>query len=165
MQINQLVVLPTEETLEYLGQVFDASPIELDLKAMYVEINSSEEVMEADTTRSYTAYAKTLDRYYDSSTGETSLLLPLVSEALVDRARELRLKAPSAFYQNYYFPFLVIKRNLPPLRRAYRGLVTNWSDTLYSHQQPLFFDAEIVIPKEYDQVPDMDFYTSQIQQY
>lgn len=161
MLVHQLVVIPTPETREYLSQVFDASPIDLDLNSMYVEINTSAEPMTAEPERLYTAYAQTLDRFYDSSTGETSLLLPLVSEPLLERCREVRQTAPSAFYGANYFPYMVVKRHMPTMKRHRRGLVMSWSEILYSHQQPLFFDAEIVIPKEYDYAPDMDYYVTQ----
>jgi hypothetical protein len=163
MLVHQLVVIPTEETIEYLSNVFDGCSWDLDLRSVYVEINTSAETMKADTDRLYTAYAQTLDRFYDTATGETSLLLPLVCEGLVERARELRQKAPSAFYGDYYFPYLVVKRAMPTLKRHRRGLLQSYSEQLYSHQQPLFFDAEIVIPKDYDTIPDLDFYTTQVQ--
>lgn len=161
MIVHQLIVLPTPDTLEYLSQVFSGSPIDLDLQSMHVEVNSSVHEMEADPTRIYKANAGTLKQYYDISTGETSLLLPLDSYQLMDRCRELRLDAPSTFYGHYYFPFLIIKRNMPPLKPHRRGLVNiSWADTLAANHYPLMFDAEIVVTKEYNEAPDMDYYTT-----
>src|SRR6185437_297756 len=163
MLVHQLVVIPTPDTLEYLSQVFSGSPIDLDLKAMYVEVNSSTLPMEADPDRIYKASAGTLSQYYDSATGETSLLLPLDSPQLLERFRVLRMTAPSAFYVQNYFPFLVVKRNMPPLKPHRRGLVNiSWADTLAANHYPLMFDAEIVLTKEYYEAPDLDYYVTRV---
>jgi hypothetical protein len=163
MLIHQLVVLPTEDTLDYLSQVFSGSPIDLDLKTFHVELNSSVHHMDPKPDNIYKANAGTLKRYYDSATGETSLILPLDSPQLTERCRELRVSAPSAFYGNYYFPFLVIKRNMPLLKPHRRGLVNiSWADTLAANHYPLMFDAETLITKEYHYAPDMDYYTTRV---
>jgi hypothetical protein len=162
MLIHQLIVLPTPETLEYLKTVFDACPIEIDWHGVFVEVNSSTEVQKADLDRTYVAYAKTLDRFFDSATEETSLLLPLECPELVERARELRKHSPSAFYGDYYFPNLVIKRDMPPMKRHRRGLILSYAENLYAHQRPLEFNAELVVPKDYTYIPDLDFYTTQM---
>jgi hypothetical protein len=162
MLIYQLVVLPTPETVQYLSNVFSGSPIDLDLQSFFVEINSSTEIMEADESRVYKATAGSLGRYYDSNTEETSLLLPLVSESLLARCRELREHAPSQFYGDHYFPYMCIKRNMPPMKAHRRGLINSWADTLYANHFPLMFDAEIVLHKELDNAPDLDYYTTRV---
>jgi len=162
MLIYQLVVLPTPDTLEYLSNVFSGSPIDLDLQSFSVEINSSTEIMEADESKVYKADAGSMDRFYDSATGETSLLLPLQSEQLLTRCRELREHAPSAFYGEHYFPYLCIKRNMPTMKPHRRALINSWADTLYANHYPLMFDAEIILHKEYDNAPDMDYYTTRV---
>jgi hypothetical protein len=162
MLIYQLVALPTPDTLEYLSNVFSGSPIDLDLQSFYVEINSSTEIMEADESRIYKAEALSMDRFYDSATQETSLLLPLHSPQLLERCREVREHAPSAFYGEHYFPYLCIKRNMPTMKAHRRGIINSWADTLYANHFPLMFDAEVVLHKEYNEAPDLDYYTTRV---
>lgn len=161
MLVHQLMVLPTPDTIEYFKMVFDGCPIEINWSETYVELNSSVEVMEADEDRSYVAYAGTMDKYYDSATGSSHLILPLESPDLAARAFELRQTAPSAFYGDAYFPHMVIKFHMPPLKPHRRGLMQSYSTILASNQEPLVFDAELVVPKEYFQIPNLDYYTVQ----
>lgn len=161
MIVYQLVALPTEDTLQYLSQVFDACPVDLNLKGFHVEINSSVEPMEADPSRLYKATAGMMDRFYDSVTGDTSLILPLRSMDLQERCAEVRVNAPSAFYGSMYFPFMVIKDNLPTMKRHRRGLMQSYADILVANHRPLLFEAELVIEKEYESVPYFDYYMTQ----
>ncbi|BAG41452.1 hypothetical protein [Ralstonia phage phiRSL1] len=160
MLVNQLIVLPTQDTLAYLNRVFDGCSFDIDWSQSFVEVNSSVQPMEADPTRKYTAVAGTMNVYYDSATGDNSLLLPLVSDELVERCAELRVDAPSAFYGNAYFPFLVVKRNYAPRRAHRRYFITSIADVLYADRYPLTFDAELVLPRTFETVPDMDYYVT-----
>ncbi len=159
--IHQLICLPTPDTLDYLKTVFDACPFEINWSETYVEINSSLEVQEADVERSYVGYAGTMDKFYDSSTGSSSLIIPLNSPDLAARAFELREGgAPSAFYHDMYYPHLVVKPHMPPLRPHRRGLVQSYATILAANQEPLVFDSELVWPREFYQIPGLDYYTT-----
>jgi len=162
MQVNQLIVLPDEGTLNYLRQIFSACPFDLDLSKAYVEVNSSQGQMEADDRRTYVASGGSMNVWYDSSTQSSSLLLPLESKALTERCMELRQTAPSIFYGSHYIPFLVVKRKMPPMRRKYRDFINSVSDVLYANRMPLVFEAEFLLPQSFEYVPDTDFYVSQI---
>src|SRR5271163_5001474 len=98
MYVNQLIVLPDDQTLNYLRQIFSACPFDIDFHKMSVEVNSATQEMEADTSRVYVAEAMSMNIWYDSATQSTSLLLPLRSPALEARCVELRASAPSEFY-------------------------------------------------------------------
>lgn len=162
MQVNQLIVLPDEGTLNYLRQIFSACPFDLDLTKAYVEINSSQQEMEPDDRRTYVAAAGSMNVWYDSSTQSASLLLPLESNPLTERCMEIRKTAPSVFYGDHYIPFMVIKRHMPPMRRKYRDFINSVSDVLYANRMPLVFDAEFLFPQSLEYIPDTDFYVSQI---
>ena len=163
MLVNQLLVIPTPETIEYLSKVFSACPFPLNLRDAFVEVNSSQTPMVPDTDRIYKATAGTMRVFYDQSTEQSSLLLPLVSEPLFDRCEELRQEAPSAFYGEYYFPHLVLVRGMPPLARSYRGFISSVATTLATDpNQCLLFDAELVVSRDFHAAPDMDYYTAQI---
>lgn len=163
MLVNQLLVLPTPETIEYLSKVFGACPFAVDLSKAFVEVNSSQTQMVPDTSRVYKATAGTMQVFYDQSTEQSSLQLPLVSEPLFDRCEELRQEAPSAFYGEHYFPHLVLVRGMPPLARSYRSFIASVATTLATDpNQCLLFDAELVVSTDFHAAPDMDYYGSQI---
>lgn len=162
MHVNQLIVLPDDETLNYLRQIFSGCPFDIDFHKMYVELNSSTQEMVADISRTYVAESMSMDVWYDSATQSTSLLLPLNSPTLVARCHELRASAPSEFYGAHYFPFLVLKRYMPPMYRQYRAFINSISDTLFANQTPLVFGSEFLLPQSFEYVPDVDFYKSQI---
>jgi hypothetical protein len=162
MYIHQLIVLPDDQTLNYLRQIFSACPFDLDFDQMHVEVNSSVQEMEADTSRVHVAESMSMNIWYDSASQSTSLLLPLNSPELLTRCAELRTTAPSEFYGAHYFPFLMIKRHMPPMARQYRAFINSVSDTLFAKRTPLVFDSEFVMSKSFDYVPDVDFYKSQI---
>lgn len=163
MLVNQLLVLPTPDTLDYLGKVFSACPFNLDLSKSFVELNSSASPMVPDTSRIYSARAGTMQVFYDQSTQQSSLLLPLVSTTLTERAHELRETTPSAFYGTHYFPFMVVLRGMPPLARTYRSFIASVSNTLATDpNQVLMFDAELVVSHDFTAIPDGDYYESQV---
>jgi len=162
MLVNQLIVLPDEGTMNYLRQIFSACPFELDLSQSYVEVNSSLGDMEAESSNVYVAQAGSMNIWYDSSTQSSSLLLPLVSTELTKRCQEVRVDAPSLFYGDYYHPFLVLKRHMPPKAKHFRGFINSVSDVLFANRMPLVFDAEFVMAQNFEYVPDTDFYVSQM---
>lgn len=161
MLVNQLVVLPTESTLDYFSKVLGGCPFNIDLTLMHVVINSSESPMAPNTDLIYTARAGTLGVFYDSATGESSLILPLDSHALQARRAELQSVAPDAFGQGIYYPHLVLVRGMPPLARSYRSFIASVGNTLAAGSDgPLLFDAETSMSKELRYVPDADFYAT-----
>jgi hypothetical protein len=162
MQVNQLIVLPDAGTLNYLREIFSGCPFDIDLSKAYVEVNSSLGEMQADDSRVYTAAAGSMNVWYDSSTQATSLLLPLQSPTLTDRCMEIRETAPSLFYGEYYMPFVVLQRNIPPMRRAYRSFINAVSDVLFANRLPLVFESEFLLPKNFEYVPYTDYYVSQL---
>lgn len=162
MQVNQLIVLPDEGTLNYLRELFSSCPFDLDLGKCWVEVNSSLGEMVADDTRTYVAEAGSMNVWYDSSTQSTSLLLPLKSNELTARCMEVRENAPSLFYGEYYMPFLVIQRGMPAMRRKYRSFINSVSDVLYANRMPLVFDSEFLLPQNFEYVPYTDYYVSQL---
>jgi hypothetical protein len=162
MQVNQLIVLPDEGTLNYLRQLFATCPFDLDLDKAYVEVNSSLGEMEPQEHNVYVAEAGSMNVWYDSSTQSTSLLLPLKSKVLTDRCMEIRETAPSLFYGEYYMPFLVIQRGMPAMRRSYRTFINSVSDVLYANRIPLVFGSEFLLPSNFEYVPYTDYYVSQL---
>lgn len=162
MLINELLVIPTQDTLRMLSAIFSACPFDLFLDRAYVVLNMSQEPMEPDSERLYKGQAGTLNLWYDTSTEMTSLILPLVSPSLTERVGELREVAPSAFYGEHYFPHMVLAEDFPPVARRYAGFLASVSNSLAALTEPLLFDAELVIQKDYRAVPQADYYASML---
>jgi hypothetical protein len=163
MQVNEMVVLPTQETLEYLASTFSGCPFDIDLTKTYVSLAYSQDEMTAQPDNLYGAKAGSMDVWYDNSTGYSSLILPLISDTLIERAEELREEAAPAFYGTHYFAFIVLVNDFPPISRRYKGFINSVSDSLAMAQDArLFFDAEIQRQVDVQAVPFADYYASQI---
>jgi hypothetical protein len=166
MIVNRLLVFPTQNTLDYFSRIFSGCPFDLDLNQMYVEINSSVQEMTCDTDAIYEATAGTLDIYYDTAINDSSLILPLTSPSLVERCKQVRSYAPTAFYydkennREYYFPFLLIKDIAPTKSISYRRFLASISTTLAGNHYPLLFGNEYIVTADFDQIPHQDYYNS-----
>lgn len=166
MLFHQLIVLPTESTLHYLATMMSGATLEVDFARIYVEVNTSKEPMDNDANPDsiYTAYAGSGGVWYDSGTGNTSWIIPLVSDQLQRRRLELQATAPHAFYPSMYVPHLVLKTPMPPMKRRFRAFTNVISDILINSQEPLMFDAEIVRTIDLTHATDYDFYQDQASQ-
>jgi hypothetical protein len=163
MLVNELICLPTRETLDYLSHIFSGCPFDLDLSKCYVVLNISEEQMETEPDNVYKATAGNMNVWYDTGTEMSSLILPLISPELNARAQELRADAPSAFYGSHYFPHMVVVQDMPPMARHFSSFISSMAHVLATTpDSPLFFDAELVMSKNYYAVPQADFYASML---
>jgi hypothetical protein len=162
MVLNELLALPTPETLLHISQIFSACPFDIDLKKAYVSLNISEFDMIPLPDNVYKAQAGGLNVFYDQSTGYSSLILSIVSPAINDRVAEVRKTAKNFFYGDHYFPFVELVADFPPITRRYSGFISSVGNSLATMPVPLFFDAELVRTHEYHAVPHADYYASQI---
>lgn len=162
MNVNQLFVLPAQETLDFFSAQFSGCPFDLDLSKMYLEVNSSLFDMEPLPEEVYIADMGAMDIYFDQSTMSSSLLLPVYSKSLTDRCAELRENAPTTFYGEDYFPFLVVKQNVNTLSRSTRRFIRSLSDTMVNlTDHRLLFEGEFVLQNDYATVPWLDYYNQQ----
>jgi hypothetical protein len=162
MVLNELLVLPTPETIRMLSTIMSASPLEIRLDQAYVSLNISEASMTPDTSRVYEAKPGGLGVFYDQSTGLSSLILPFVSGTMAERVLEVREEAPNFFYGQHWFGFMVLIRDCPPMNRRKSGFVNSISNTLAWGDKSLSFDAEMVRATEFSAPPFADYYSSQI---
>lgn len=162
MLVNEMLCLPTPDTLTQLSFVFSACPFDIDLHKAYVTMNISTHEMKTDDNALYKAQAGNLGVFYDTATQRSSLLLPIVSPALNDRVAQIRQKAPNVFYGEHYFPHLMLVEDFPPISRRYSGFLASVGNSLATLMAPLFFDAELVMSKEYHAVPQADYYASML---
>lgn len=164
MLFNEVRVIPTQETVDYLSMLMSGSSLPMDPMSWSVVLNQSNYSMEVDTDRIYEAKAETLNVWYDDLTGQAALLMVLKSQDLVERAMELREQAPNPLHASYY-PNIVMLRPMPQLKRRYKALINSWGDTLVRDQTPLIFEMEFQIPVEYNGVPEANFYADMDRRY
>lgn len=162
MLVNELLVIPTADTLNSFRQIFSGCPFDMNLDKAYVVLNISESEMEPEPENLYSAHCGSMNVWYDQATGMSSLILPLVSPSMTERVQSLQDKSPSAFYGGQYFPHMILVQDFPPISRRYSGFIGSISDTLNAQQTPIFFDAELCVQKEYYAPPQMDYYASQM---
>jgi hypothetical protein len=162
MVLNELLVLPTPETIRMLSTIMSASPIEIRLDQAYVSLNLSESAMTPKPGNVYEARAGNLGVWFDQSTGLSSLILPLQSSQMAERVIELREEAPNTFYGDRWVGFMVLIRDCPPMNRRKSGFVNSISNTLAWDPKPMTFDAEMVRSAEVHAPPFADFYAANI---
>lgn len=162
MVLNELLVLPTPETIRMLSTIMSASPLEIRLDQAYVSLNISEKSMIPKTGALYEARAGNLGVWFDQSTGLSSLIVPLQSSQMAERVLELREEAPNTFYGGRWVGFMVLIRDCPPMNRRKSGFVNSISNTLAWDPKAMTFDAEMVRPIEVHAPPFQDFYSSNV---
>jgi hypothetical protein len=162
MVLNELLVLPTPETLRMLSTIMSASPLEIRLDKAYVSLNISEGSMTPKTDAVYEAKPGALGVFYDQSTGYSSLILPFKSSQMAERVLEVRDKAKNFFYGDHWFGFMVLIHDCPPLNRRKAAFINSISDSLAWGTEALTFDAEMVRTLEVHAPPFADFYASHL---
>jgi hypothetical protein len=162
MVLNELLVLPTPETIRMLSTIMSASPLEIRLDQAYVSLNISEASMTPDTSRVYEAQAGNLGVWFDQSTGLSSLIMPLQSPQMAERVSQLREEAPNMFYGDRWIGFMVLIKDCPPMNRRKSGFVNSISNTLAWGTSKMTFDAEMVRATEVHAPPFADFYAANI---
>lgn len=162
MVLNELLVLPTPETINYLSMIMSGSPLEIRLDQAYVSLNISKHSMTPNLNNKFEAQPGGLGVWFDQSTGYSSLILPLKSLQMAERVLELREEAPNYFYGPHWFGFMVLVRDCPLLNRRRAAFVNSIGNTLAWSPNPLTFDAEYVRPTNVTAPPFEDYYSSQI---
>lgn len=120
MIYEQLFVLPTDDTLNYLSSVLHNSSVELDLSEFKIEVITTRDSVVAHPERLYTARASSLEVFYDNNLGQSSLILSLISNDLEQRALELNAAGITREWYNYYNPHIVIIPRCPPLSERFK---------------------------------------------
>lgn len=156
MKLYDLVTVPTYESLQYLQGLFKGCPFDVNLRQCYVSLNISESPSEPDHERTFLANCGAMGIYYDSTLQSSSLVLPLYSEEMVERAAELRESELNKFYGDLYFPHMVIVPYFPPSRRHFNAFVNSVADALIG--APLNFGGEVIKERELSRAPASEFY-------
>lgn len=157
MRVNRLFVVPTEETVGYLSAVMAGAPLDIDMSDFKVEITSTEDGLEIDPDRVYSAQAINLNVFYDTHLQRSNLIATLVSSDLQDRAKELVSEGVVRAFYDWYVPYLVIKRGMPPLSRHFRTWKVSMANALCQNERPLYFTGEHVVQEDVVAYPDFDY--------
>lgn len=157
MLCNRLYVRPTETTMSYLSAVMSGSPVDLDLSELKVEIITTQDGLEIDPSRVYTAQAINVNVFYDTALQRSSVICTLVSEDLQERAKELNREGVVREFYDWYVPYMVIKPDMPPMSRSYRSWRLSLANALCQNERPLHFTGEFVEQENMQAFPDYDF--------
>jgi hypothetical protein len=157
MNYNRLYVVPTEQTLSYLGAVMSGSPIDLELGDLKVEIITTEDALDIDPTRVYVGEAINVNVFYDSYLQRSNLICTLVSSELQARAKELNKEGVVRSFYDWYIPYMTVKRGMPPLSSHVRHWKVSLANALCQNERPLSFTGEHVVVEDIAAYPDYDY--------
>jgi hypothetical protein len=161
---NQLNVLPTDDTLEYLSSVMSGSPIELDLSKYKVEVITTLDALEANPDNIYNATAADVRVWYDSHVERTSLIMTLESSDLQKRALELNQQGVIRQWFDIYTPHLVLRPNMVPMSVHYRRFVRQMANAFCSNTRALQFTSEYITQVDLNAPINYDFNKAMMEQ-
>ncbi len=152
MLVNETVIFPEADTLEYLNQVFQDCPFTIDLSLCHVTLNETWDACSIDPSAIYEAKAGTLGYWYDDSIEGSSLILPLESPSIITRMNQLRQEKGYVFHKQP-LAFMVLQKYMPPLSRRNRNFVISVSEILYNSEHVFKFTGETQRLTDIDKAP------------
>lgn len=155
--INEVVVFPTTETLDYLLKIFQDCPFSIEPETWFVTLNETREPCKLYPDRVYSASPQTLGLWYDDSLNGTSLLMPLDSQDILERMAELRLQNGFMCHPSP-LAFMPLVRYMPQLKHNYRAFINSISYILSMAEQPLLFTGETQVMREVESSPYRLYY-------
>lgn len=162
MDYNQLRVLPTPETREYLSNLMSGSPIDIDLDSFSVELMTTEDFAKPAPDNVYRATSLSLKVWYDTYLQRSSLILSLSSPDLVVRCMELHKQGIAREFFNHYYPYMVIKEAMPALSRNYKTFILSTANALCSNERLLEFSSEYVSRVALTHIPNYEYQMAQL---
>lgn len=157
MLVNRLYVVPTDETASYLSAVMAGAPLDIDMTQFKVEIIATEDALEIDPEKVYSAQTVNVNVFYDSYLQRSSLIATMVSGDLQERAKELNREGVARAFYDWYIPYMAIKRGMPPLSRHFRTWKVSIANALCQNERPLHFTGEHVEQEDLMSYPDFDY--------
>lgn len=157
MIYNQLLVLPTPDTLTYLSNLMSGSALDFDLSKYYVELMLSEDQMTAQPDRIYSALTLNVRVWYDPHTQLSSLILTLDSAEMAQRCIELHEKGVVRSFYNYFNPHIMMKQGMPPLSHHYKTAILQIKNALGSNSRPLYFGREFLTQIDLQSPPQYEY--------
>jgi len=133
------------------------SPLDIDLTSFKVEVIATEDALEIDPVRVYEGQTINVNVFYDTYLQRSSMIATLVSADLQERAKELNQEGVVRSFYDWYVPYMVIKRGMPPLSRHFRTWRVSIANALCQNERPLSFTGEHVVQEELAAYPDFDY--------
>lgn len=158
--LNRLFVVPTAETMTYFRDALSASPLEFDFDDFHVDIINTQSGLETEPSIVYKARAGTLNIFYDSTRGESSLILPLSSADMQIRYDQLACNGIYDSWVNELNPHLVLIKNMPPSVRHARGFRNSISTTFATTDFVFTFHKETCVVENQDYPLNFDYLVS-----
>lgn len=157
MIVNQLHVVPTPETLDYLNKLVSSVFLDLFPDQWRVELISTTDEIVADPTRVYRAGTSHFKPWYDQNLGTSSLILTLLSPDLFQRVQELGDEGVgSAFYETYN-PHIVCIPYMPPLNSNVKRAMLSLANVFGANNTELTFTGELVSTVNIDAPPEFNY--------
>jgi hypothetical protein len=157
MIYNQLWVLPTQETLNYLSSLMQGASLDIDLNSFKVEIITTlDDGFVVCPDNMYSATGLSLKTWYDGYLQDSSLILSLHSDDLMARALELNQQGIVREGGDFYNPHLVVRQHMPSLNVTYRRFVNSMANVLCSDVK-LWFGCEHAITVDLPALPDHEY--------
>lgn len=158
MQVNQLMCLPTPDTLKYLMAVTADAAIDLQPDIWGVEIiTTRDEITDVQPDREYEAYATSVKVWYDAALQRSSLLMSLVSPDLQQRCIELNDEGIAREFYDEYFPYMPVRRNMPANSRRVKRFTLQLANAVCDESKILTFSNEFVLQSTIFTPPDFDY--------
>jgi hypothetical protein len=157
MLYNRLFVVPTQETMSYLASVLSGSAVDVNLDDFKVEIITTQDALEIDPTRVYTAQAINVNTFYDSGLQQSNLYCAFASADLQQRARELNQEGVVRAFFDWYIPYMVIKKGMPALSQHVRSWRVSLANALCTNERPMQFTGEYVVQEDLQYIPDAEY--------
>lgn len=157
MIYNQLVVLPTDDTLKFLSSVMSDSPIDLDLSSYHLVITTTLDEIDPMPDLLYTAQTISVRVWYDAHLQTSSLIASFESSDLQKRAMHLLQAGVLREFHDYFNPHMILRLHMPPMRRHASRFVRNLGDSLCAVDRPLQFHGEFVRTVDLQAPPNYEY--------
>jgi hypothetical protein len=140
--MKHLFVLPVPETILHLQALFSGCPFSIDWDSLGVEIGSTDDLLTAKApTRLYHAIPGSMGIWYDTSAGDSYLLLPLFPSPKMARRHD---EVGDAWDRSQFRPCLnfgILQSN----RRNHKAFINSVATALVDTSPVLGFHMETVV--------------------
>lgn len=148
--LNSLRLLPMPETKEKLTKLFESAPIAFDVDSLYLTVMETKTDMTEEHAEAWATMPPVLVKFgtlttaYDSSAGNSRLILPIESEELVDIFGGLQRFGYEPFWTPEPVFYTVLLDNVSTFKRRRWGWLSTVSTSLFNMTDLAFGYGHIV---------------------
>ena len=161
MLVNRTVVLPTDETRDYLASVLSGSPVDINLDSFHIVLLDTMDPVVLNSKAVYTVEATAFKQWYNEATQQGALILSLQSADLQARYEELTASHKDRWYTEYS-PYMVVVPYANPDRLHQRRFIGSIANALCSmnNATKLQFSFETQFALECNRAPYEEYHNS-----